>query len=226
MHKRAVVKSLMDRAERIPTTKSDRGKEKQRVISTLQSNGYPKRFILDASKPKPPSKDTINAAESGRGYSTIPYVSGTSEPIKRVLENHGIKVAFKPYQTMSQMFPKPKDQIDKEETRGPVYDIPCADCSKSYGGETQRKFSTRKGKPQKAVARRQSKKSALAHHVTNTNHDIAWDEATILRSNSNWHQRKILDTWEINCARDPLNRDDGALLPKEYLHLTLANKKK
>ncbi|XP_068756578.1 uncharacterized protein [Montipora capricornis] len=226
MHKRAVVKSLMDRAERIPTTKSDRSKEKQRVISTLQSNGYPKRFILDASKPKRPPKDTINAAESGRGYSTIPYVSGTSEPIKRVLENHGIKVAFKPYQTMSQMFPKPKDQIDKEETRGPVYDIPCADCSKSYVGETQRKFSTRKGEHQKAVARRQCKKSALADHVTNTNHDIAWDEATILRTNSNWHQRKILEAWEINCARDPLNRDDGALLPKEYLHLTLANKKK
>ena len=50
MHKLAVVKSLMDRAERIPTTKSDRSKEKQRVISTLQSNGYPKRFILDAKQ--------------------------------------------------------------------------------------------------------------------------------------------------------------------------------
>ena len=69
-------------------------------------------------------------------------------------------------------------------------------------------------------------KSALADHVIKTNHDIAWDEATILRTNSNWHQREILEAWEINCAKDPLNRDDGALLPKEYLHLTLANKKK
>ena len=127
---------------------------------------------------------------------------------------------------MGQMFPKPKDQMDKEETRDPVYDIPCADCSKSYVGETQRKFLTRKGEHQKAVARRQGEKSALADHVIKTNHDIAWGEATILRTNSNWHQRKILEAWEINCAKDPLNRDDGALLPKEYLHLTLANKKK
>ena len=97
MHKRAVVKSLMDRAAKIPTTKSDQIKEKQRVISTLQSNGYPKRFILDASNFKPSVKDTTSPlAESVRGYSTIPYVCGTSEPIKRVLENHGIKVAFKP----------------------------------------------------------------------------------------------------------------------------------
>ena len=114
MHKRAVVKSLMDRAEKIPTTKSDRIKEKQRVISTLQSNGYAKRFILETSKAKPPLKEIINVADSERRHSTIPYVSGTSEPIRRVLENHGIKVVFKPYQTMSQMFPKPKDQMDKE----------------------------------------------------------------------------------------------------------------
>ena len=53
--------------------------------------------------------------------------------------------------------------------------------------------------------------------------EATWDEATILRTNNNWQLRKILEAWEINCAKDPLNRDDGALLPKEYLHLTLAN---
>ena len=173
MHKRAVVKSLMDRTAKIPTAKFDQVKEKQRVISTLQSNGYSKRFILGASKLKPPLKDITTVAESIRGYSTIPYVSGTSEPIKRVLENHGIKVAFKPYQAISKLFPKPKYQMDKEDTRDPVYDIPCADCSKSYVGETQRKFITRKGEHQRAVARRQGEKSALADHVIKPNHDIA-----------------------------------------------------
>ena len=61
-------------------------------------------------------------------------------------------------------------------------------------------------------------KSVLTDHVMKTNHAIAWNEATILRTNNNWHQRKILEAWEINCAKDPFNRDDGALLPKEYLH--------
>ena len=218
--------SLMDRAAKIPSTKSDQIKEKQQVISTLQSNGNPERFILGASKPKSPLKDITTVAESQRGYSTIPNVSGTSEPIKRILENHGIKVAFKTYQTISQMFPKPKDQMDKEETCDPVYDIPCPDCSKSYVGEMQRKFITRKGEHQKSVVRQQGEKSALADHVIKTNHNIELEEATILSTNNNWHQRKILEAWEINCAKDPLNRDDGALLPKEYLHLTLANKKK
>ena len=144
MHKRAVVKSLMDRAERIPSTKSDRNKEKQRIMSTLQSNGYPKRFILNASKPKPPLNYPLTGAESEEKYCTIPYVSGTSEPIERVLGNHGIKVTFKPYNTIGQIFPKPKVEMGKEEIRDLVYDIPCAVCSKNYVGETQRNLQLEK----------------------------------------------------------------------------------
>ena len=114
------------------------------------------------------------------------------------------------------MFPKPKDQMDKEKTHDPVYDSPCSDCSKSYSGETQRKFLTRKGEHQKAVTRRHGEKSALADHVIKTSHNITRDEATILRTNNNWHQREILEAWEINCAKDPLNRDNGLLLPEKY----------
>ena len=83
-----------------------------------------------------------------------------------------------------------------------------------------------KPKDQKAVTWQQGEKAALADCVIKTNHDIAWNEATILRTNNNWHQRKILEVLEINCAKGLLNQDDRALLPKEYLHLTLANKKK
>lgn len=92
-------------------------------------------------------------------------------------------MTFKPYQTISQMFPKSKEHMDKEETHDPIYNIPCTDCSKSYVGEMQRKFITRKDKHQKAVARRQGKRSALTDQVIKTNHDIPWDEATILRTN-------------------------------------------
>ena len=45
--------------------------------------------------------------------------------------------------------------------RDAVNNTPCTDCSKSYVGETQRKFITRKGK-----------KSALADHVITTNQEM------------------------------------------------------
>ena len=60
---------------------------------------------------------------------------------------------------------------------------------------------------------------ALADHVIKTNHGIAFNEATILRANNNWHQRKILEAWKINCAKDPFNRDDGAYLPLTLAHI-------
>ena len=34
-----------------------------------------------------------------------------------------------------------------------------------------------------------------------------------------YHQRRCLETWHINSAHAPLNRDDGGLLPDAYLHL-------
>ena len=74
MHKRTVFKSLADHAEKISATKSDRNREKQRIISTLQSNGYPKRFILNASKPKQPLNLSSNGTGSERGFCTIPFV--------------------------------------------------------------------------------------------------------------------------------------------------------
>ena len=47
-HKKAVVKSLTNRARNIPTTSYFL----KQVTSALLANGYPKRFIIDSSKPK------------------------------------------------------------------------------------------------------------------------------------------------------------------------------
>jgi len=52
----------------------------------------------------------------------------TTEPIKRVLSNYNIKVSQKPHQTIGNLFPKPKDPVPKDQTRGAIYSIPCKDC--------------------------------------------------------------------------------------------------
>ena len=48
-------------------------------------------------------------------------------------------------------------------------------------GETKRQYKTRLGGHQKAVEKKDVKKFALAEHNVKTEHEIAWESATILR---------------------------------------------
>ena len=195
------------------------------MIATLRANGCPKRFVIHASKPKRPSQQTpATPLDDKKGFCILPYVKGTTEPIKRILSNYSIKVALKPHHTIGNLFPKPKDPVPKDQTRGAIYSIPCQGCDKSYIGETKRKISTRLKEHQKAVVNKHSHKSALVEHCLHSGHTISWESSKILCTSTNWHNRCILEAWEINTCRNPLNRDDGMHLPHEFLNLALRDR--
>ena len=62
-----------------------------------------------------------------------------------------------------------------------------------------------------------SSKSALAEHVCETSHNIAWEDSKIITTNNRYGQRLCLEAWHINASPCALNRDDGSHLPQEYL---------
>ncbi|RMX56505.1 hypothetical protein pdam_00023896, partial [Pocillopora damicornis] len=70
------------------------------------------------------------------GFSVIPYIQGVTEPIKRILNSHNVKVAQKPFQTLGHIFAKPKDPVTKEQRTDAIYSIPCNDCDNEYIGQT------------------------------------------------------------------------------------------
>ena len=78
-----------------------------------------------------------------KGFAIVPYIQGIAEPIRRVLNNCGIKVALKPFQTLGHIFAKPKDRVPTDQKTPAVYSIPCGDCEKVYLGQTKRQFCTR-----------------------------------------------------------------------------------
>ena len=51
-HKKAVVKSLTNRAKIIPSSSDQRSNEMKHVTAALVADGYPKRFVIDVGKPK------------------------------------------------------------------------------------------------------------------------------------------------------------------------------
>ena len=83
----------------------------------------------------------------------------------------------------------------------------------------KRQFCTRLKEHQRAVSNFNSSKSALAEHVCETSHTIAWEDSRIITTNNRYGQRLCLEAWHINASPCALNRDDGSHLPKEYLHL-------
>ena len=224
-HKAAVVRSLMDRASNLPSSNSDRKLEARQVIKTLESNNYPKRFILRSVTNSKCRSQRDTTVKKLCGFTTIPYIGGVSEPIKKILNQHNIQVALKPYKTIGSMFPKPKDPVSTQDTRGVIYKISCNECSKTYIGESKRKFKTRIKEHKKAVAQLEAHKSALAEHHKVSGHDIAWDEARILGTCDNWRKRRFLEAWQINKTNNAINRDDGLKLPREYLSIVLKDKK-
>ena len=112
--------------------------EKRKYVSdVLKANGYTKAFLRNCQKPVTTS-NTPHERETATGFAVIPYIRGVTEPIKRILNSHNVKVAQKPFQTLGHIFAKPKDPVRKEQRADAIYSIPCNDCDNEYIGQTKR----------------------------------------------------------------------------------------
>ena len=130
-----------------------RKNECQYVTNILKENNYPKSFLYDCLRR--PTLTDCNSSEGDsavKGFAIVPYIQGIAEPIRRVLNNCGIKVALKPFQTFGHIFAKPKDRVPTDQKTHAVYSIPCGDCEKVYLGQTKRQFCTRLKEHQRAVS--------------------------------------------------------------------------
>jgi hypothetical protein len=169
---------LLQRAESLPASNSDsQANEREYVLNVFGENDYPKRFLNDCLRsPVCRNQNNSEGDTSAKGYAIVPYIQGVTEPIKRILSNCGS--ALKPgYLTSGNIFAKPKDPVRTNQKTHAVYSIPCGDCEKEYLGQSKRQFGTRLKEHQKAVSTLNKGKSALAEHVCDTKHEIAWENS-------------------------------------------------
>jgi hypothetical protein len=137
--KRAVFKSLLDRAKNIPSTISNQRNE--RVMKDLALNGYSSKFIQQTSQPT----ETPNRLNNNPlGFTCIPYIRGVSEQTKRVLCSAAVRTAYKPMPSLGDIFGKAKDKQAGSETKGIVYKFECPDCPLGHGGLSTNQVYDRK----------------------------------------------------------------------------------
>jgi hypothetical protein len=87
------------------------------------SNGYPKKFLQQVEQKRvmfenktPPPEDLVRSffelvePKTNRSYAVLPYIKRQTEPLRRILKPHDIRVTTKPLRTLEQMFPSTKDR--------------------------------------------------------------------------------------------------------------------
>ena len=194
--------------------------------------GYPEWTISkvkkDRSRPKPnPATSKISTKnEKSKGLAVIPYyVEGLSEGIVRVFRKHCISTAMKPHRSLHSMLVHSKDKLLPHQKSEAIYEILCADCPKSYIVETGRSFGTRLQEHQKEVEKFELKphtqsshkssvaeqhKSTITDHVVLTNHNIKWDAAKVIDSESHKTTRWVKEAiWIRRKGKNTLNKDEG-----------------
>ena len=136
-----------------------------------------------------------------------------------VLNNIGVMVAFKPYLTVGKYLPSPKDCTKKDELSGMVYQVPCHDCDFIYIGQTKRSLKSRLDEHKRSIKYQRPEKSALCQHTISMDHRINWNEAEILKLESDYSKRLFAESWYINSKSHVMNRNDGNSFPPVYQKL-------
>jgi len=74
---------------------------------------------------------------------TMPYIKGTSETIRQILQPYNIRIAHKPVTMLRHLLTNIKDRDEPNNRQGAVYNIKCSAYQASYIGKTSRNLNTR-----------------------------------------------------------------------------------
>ena len=139
--KTSVVRSLMDGLDTHFETEDEEGRnaEKEKIMKTLELNGYPRCFVKQveikkkkARADKREKKITAHNREQRRYRLSVPYIQGLSESIARVLGPIGIDVAHRANLWKWRLCKAIKDKLSLSKRKGVVYCIECNDCECIY----------------------------------------------------------------------------------------------
>ena len=127
-----------------------------------------------------------------------------SEKIGRVLWRENKKEGDKPIKTVNHSFPRPKEKIEKQDTRDACYKINCLGFDFVYCGQTGRAIKTRISDP-----RTIDLNSRFAQHVHQLDHTLEFDNVKVADRTTNYHKRLFLEAWyslrPSNAVNDHIN---------------------
>jgi hypothetical protein len=213
IQKTSVIRTMYHRAFALADKQSLQS-EKDQLLTTFQENGYQRSSIIKIAKKvettmalkRTDSEEEVK--EKPAAYAVIPYVTGVSEKISRILKKYNVVTRFKPIRKTSNILSRAKDRLSKDFNEG-IYSVPCS-CGSKYIGQTCRALKCRIQEHERAAKNRQFHLSAIAEHAwEGPEHTINFSEAKILHREKRYFPRLIREAVEITKTRKNFNRDDG-----------------
>lgn len=201
---RSVANSLAHRSKTIADA-DHLDQEARHLRLALRQNGFSHGDFMKAWNLEPAK---ANADPEPSAVAFLPYVSGTTDRIARLLATANIKTVFTADRKIGEMLRSVKDRIPLEE-KG-VYEVPCGDCEKTYVGQTSRHMSTRLREHRRAVDQGQST-SSLFQHFEKTAHTIDFDGIKSLAAVSHYTARTIREAIEIERRPHNMNKRDDSI---------------
>jgi predicted GIY-YIG superfamily endonuclease/uncharacterized protein (UPF0335 family) len=210
--KEGVAYSLFDRAKSLCSNNDDLKVEIQKIEQDLVQNGYPQNIIKKCKKARERKSKESNQEDRAKAFMSIPYVPGLSEKIRRVGRKFNIRTAFKTQNTLRQSLVKTKPRNGTQESKNCVYSIKCS-CSREYIGETKRPLNVRIKEHKENTKKGLTEKSKIAQHCWSENHNMLWDEASIIHREPHFYKRKVIEASYIKLADQPISQSSVEIRP-------------
>ena len=148
----------------------------------------------------------------------LPYVGTVSQTLRRCLEQHGIRTAFKSDTTLRNHLVRPKNPVPPGRRDGVVYRIPCGEWDAVYIGETGRPVQERMKEHERDVRLARCHTSAVAEHVNATGHGPSWNDVKCIDREPHWHTRRAkVQAIQIRLHANNINRDNGIEIPEAWM---------
>jgi len=159
--------------KRLVTKPSVISEEKKHLSSVLVSNGYPSSFVQKLTRTRKAAA-RVEPETEFKSTAVLPYIKGVSEPLRRCLQQQGIRAVFKSDTTLRSHLVRPKGTVDPAKQDGVVYRIPC-ECGNVYIGETGRSMQERIKEHDRDIRLTRTHTSAVSEHANKTGHHPLWN---------------------------------------------------
>ncbi len=207
------------------------------IISILQKNGYPLKFIerrIQFQKNKQKQTRTVipttdvNAtnilpSSQSEKWAVLPYYEGVTEKLASFIRRHtDLEIAYVPQNKVSNHLNKHKDK--KRTIQAGIYEIPCDGddndtCNATYIGESRQGLEKRAQQHLQNIRNSNILISAPAEHVSKTGHLMDPFKIKMLENENNTFRRKIKESLYIRSNPNAINKNNGFKPHPSWTHI-------